>query len=40
MGDVTKAVEFEKDTFTGDIFRGLARDVSGLIGGEGLSGQP
>ena len=40
MGDVTKAVELEKDTFTGDIFRGLSRDVSALIGGEGLTGQP
>ena len=40
MGDVTKAVELEKDTFTGDIFRGLARDVSALIGGQGLTGQP
>ena len=34
MGDVTKAVELEKDTFTGDIFRGLSRDVSALIAPE------
>ena len=40
MGDVTKAVELEKDTFTGDVFRGLSRDVSALISGEGLAGQP
>lgn len=40
MGDVTSAVEREKDTYTGDIFRGLSRDVSALIGGEEPSGQP
>ena len=40
MGDVTKAVEREKDTFTGDIFRGLSRDVGALVGGEGAIGQP
>ena len=33
MGDVTRAVELEKDTYTGDIFRGLSRDVSVLVGG-------
>ncbi len=40
MGDVTSTVEREKDTFTGDIFRGLSRDVSALLGGEGALGQP
>lgn len=40
MSDVTAAVELEKDTFTGDIFRALAADVRALLGGTELTGQP
>lgn len=40
MGDVTAAVELEKDTFTGDVFRALGEDVAGLLGGSARSGQP
>lgn len=40
MGDVTAAVELEKDTFTRDIFLGLQRDVTAALGGAGFGGQP